>query len=182
MPTSEANELALRTSLYEQTSSISAAYEMSQFTVEDGSVSGSGVRAAFFHSFNQSFGLEVGASAAINNQGTVQNSFTGFTGFAYYNLFGQAYNSTKKIYLGDVLIATESQPSRHNIQVGAGISQYFLNGNKGVYSASGIGFGAIYKFHVWGVDLKVSARWSQLEAAQTQVDAMTYDAGVIFSL
>lgn len=179
---SSASDMVLRTSVHEKSSNISVAFENAQYTVEDGKISGSGVRGTFYHAINDSFGAELGISAAVNTQGEVQNSFTGFTGFAYYNLFGRQNSKVKKTYLADVLISAETEPSNHNLLLGAGLGQYFFNGNKGVYSASGIGIGAIYKFNVWGLDFKVSARWSQLSAAQTNVNALAVDAGIVFSL
>lgn len=178
-----ANDPQLRFSHSENKSHISAGYETTSLSTSEGTIAGAGLRAAYNHWLSPSWAFEFGASVAMNSQSAVQsNSFTGFNVFGYYNLFGRPYSAEKKTYLSDVLISTETQDTRHSFFVGGGVSQYFLNGNRGVYSASGLGLGAVYQFRLWQSTLRVSSRWNQLQAAQLTINGMCFDVGLSFSL
>lgn len=178
-----ANDPQLRSVYLEKKSQISAGYENTELSTSEGTISGAGLRATYNHWFTPSYALEFGASIAMNNQGGVQsNSFTGFNLFGYYNLFGKPYAGVKKTYLSDTLISTEQQNSQHSLFVGAGVSQYFLNGNRGVYSASGLGAGAIYQFRFWQSTFRLATRWNQLQASQLKIDGLAFDVGISFSL
>jgi hypothetical protein len=174
--------LSLKSSIIKETNQISLGYETSQIKFAGGTISGSGARASFYHAINETFGFDLGLSVAINSQNSLQNSFTALTGYFYYNLLGRHFKTQKKINVGNNLIASEESSSIHNLLIGLGLNQYFLNGNNGVYSASGFGAGAIYKINLWGFDYRLGARFSQLEAAQLKVTAISFDIGIIFSL
>lgn len=176
-------ESQIRTQISERRGQISAGYESTELTTPEGTISGAGLRMAYNHWFSSSYAVEFGASVAMNSQGSVQsNSFTGFNLFGYYNLLGQPFDSTKKTYLSDVLVTTEQQPSGYSLSLGAGVSQYFLNGNRGVYSASGLGAGLIYQVRVWKSTVRAAARWNQLQASGLSIDGISYDLGLTFPL
>jgi hypothetical protein len=178
-----ASDLQLRSEINEYKSQITASYELTDLKTDEGNIAGAGLRVTFNHWLTPSLSLDFGASVAINNQSSVQsNSFTGFNFFTYYNVFGKPYGSEKKIQISDHSLLTERQKQRHSLFVGAGVSQYFLNGNRGVYSASGLGVGAIYQFQIWNTLLRLSSRWNQLEASQIKIDGLSYDLGICFSL
>lgn len=173
----------IRTHMVEQKGQISAGYETTEFSTGEGTISGSGLRMAYNHWFTSSYAVEFGASVAMNSQASVQsNSFTGFNLFGYYNLLGQPFSSAKQTYLSDTLISVEQQPARYSLSVGVGVSQYFLNGTRGVYSASGLGAGFIYQVRVWSAMVRASARWNQLQASSLNVDGLSFDLGFSFSL
>lgn len=176
-------EPQIRTQISERRGQISAGYESTELTTPEGTISGAGLRMAYNHWFSSSYAVEFGASVAMNGQGSVQtNSFTGFNLFGYYNLLGQPFESVKKTYLSDVLVTTEQQPSGYSLSLGAGVSQYFLNGNRGVYSASGLGAGLIYQVRVWKSTVRAAARWNQLQASGLSIDGISYDVGLTFPL
>jgi len=176
-------EPQIRTQIDERSGQISVGYEMTSLTTAEGAIDGAGLRMAYNHWFSSSYAVELGASVAMNNQGSVQsNSFTGFNLFGYYNLLGKPYDAVKRTYLSDVLVTTEQQPSRYSLSLGAGVSQYFLNGNQGVYSGSGLGAGLIYQVRLWRSTVRVSARWNQLQASGIPVDGVSYDLGFTFPL
>ncbi len=178
-----ANELQVRTEFVEYKSQISASYESSELATPDGTINGSGVRATYNHWLSQNFMVEFGSSIALNNQNSAQsNSFTHFNLYSYYNLWGTPYKLVKKSYLSDALVSSETIATRHALFIGGGISQYFLNGNRGVYSASGLGLGLIYQFQVWNTLLRVSSRWNQLQSSQISIDGLSFDFGIVFSL
>lgn len=182
-PSLYANELHLQSEVKEYKSQITASYESTELKTDEGTISGSGLRVTYNHWLNSTISLEFGASVAMNNQSGVQsNSFTGFNFFTYYDLFGKPFLSEKKILISDHTLLSEKQNLRHSLFLGAGVSQYFLNGNRGVYSASGLGAGVIYQFQVWNSVLRVSSRWNQLESSQIKIDGLSYDVGVCFSL
>lgn len=181
--TAQANDLSLHTVIEEKKSSLTGSFENTSLSTSEGTISGMGLRASFNHWLNKSYGLEFGTSVAMNNQSGVQNnSFTGFNAFAYYVVWGNPFPYEKKTFVLDKLIVTEKENISSSIFVGAGVTQYFLNGNRGVYSASGIGLGAGYLFTLFNTNFRLSGRWNQLEASQIKVNGMSLDLGVCFSL
>jgi hypothetical protein len=176
-------ELNLRTSVEEKNNFLTGSFENTIFKTDQGSITGTGIRASFQHWMNESYGVEFAASVAMNNQSSVQsNSFTGFNAFGYYALWGTPYTSIKKNFMGDKLVASELRSLESCVFAGLGISQYFLNGTRGVYSASGLGAGVGYTTHFWGLNWKASAHWTQLQASDLSVNGLSYDIGFTFIL
>lgn len=174
-----AQATTIETSIKESKNQIGIAYENSSFTAETGNLVGTGFRVSFFTKIYEELSAEVFLSAALNKEASVQNSFTGLGGYVLYSLLGSQSASTKTTLINHASVISETRPSRHNVLVGAGLNQYFLNGTKGVYSASGLGLEIVYRFEVWGINLKVAGRYGMLSAASTDVKVTGYDFGVV---
>lgn len=177
-----AEVLSLDSKVTEKKTQIGLAYEKSSFSTADGSIHGAGGRLTFLHSFTESWSAEMFFSTAINQQGSVQNSFTGFGGYALYTLLGKPYHSKKELIINGKTSAIENSPSQHALFIGPGINQFFLNGNQGVYSSSGLSVTAMYEFDLLSICWKVSARKSILRSGDVSVDGLSYDLGFVIPL
>jgi|GEM_PF-2648149 len=177
---SQAKAWDLRTSQEQDENSLAISGEMSQFALSGGSISGEGVRLDFNHSFQQNFSAEVFLSTALNT--TAASSFTGFGGYALYNLFGTGLAKQQATSLDGVPLIRESEEQASIVQVGLGLNQYLLNGSKGVYSSSGVGVVGNYIFKAFKYNLKASAKYSALVSDNTAVQGLFLSLGIVFPL
>lgn len=177
-----AEDLSLHTKLTSKRSQLGVSYEFSQFTSDEGDIVGSGGKLHFFHTFNEKLSTQIYLSAALNNQGETQNSFTGVGGIVFYNLFGKTYSQQKEIYLSNQLFATERVEPSQALLVGAGISQYFFNGNEGVYSASGFNVALAYNFTFYKIRWEALAKYNALGAGSTSLTGTNVSLGFVIPL
>lgn len=180
--TVNADDLSLTSKVSHKKSYLGASYEFSQFTADRGDIVGSGGRIYFLHSFTNNFSAQIYLSAALNNQGETQNSFTGVGGTMYYTLFGKSYLQKKEIYLSSQLVATETIEPTPTLLAGAGISQYFFNGNEGVYSASGFNLALSYSFTFYKIRWEALAKYNLLGAGSASVTGTNFAFGFAIPL
>lgn len=178
VPKANANDLSLRTQITAQKSHLGFAYEMSQFTAQEGSISGSGGKVHFFHNFSENYSGQVYLSAALNQQGAVQNSFTGVGGTFFYNLFGKQLVTKRDIFLAENLVVSEKTQQTQCLLIGAGLSQYFLNGNEGVYSASGLNLALSYQWTLFKIRWEALVRYNMLSAGSIELTGTNLSLGV----
>lgn len=172
----------VRTVVNENKSSLAVSGEMSQFTLDEGSISGTGVKVDFSHGFTKDIALELYLSTAIGGGSSVSASFTGLGGYALYNLLGTCCQENRTISVDGTTVVKETMAQKHLLQVGIGLDQILLNGSKGVYSTSGLGIGGNYQFNVWDFKVKISARMAQMTANKEKVQATFFGAGLVFPL
>ncbi|MBX3041132.1 MAG: hypothetical protein KF789_10555 [Bdellovibrionaceae bacterium] len=165
-----------------ETNALSVSGEMSQFTLDDGSLSGTGIRADFLHAFSRKVSFELFLSSAFSNDKSVSSSFTGYGGSFYYNLFSECCGESKTLNVDGVPLVHESQSRGQQFQVGLGLNQYLLNGSEGVYSASGLGVGANYVFEVKSWNIKLSGRFADMISGGNKIQATFLGIGVLFPL
>lgn len=177
-----AHALDLRSQLNSQSNLLTAAGEMSTFTLDEGKIEGQGAKIDFYHSTSSKVGVELFVSSALSGGQSVSSSFTGLGGYALYNVLTECCAQTRTAMLNGVPVVTDAQPANHLFQVGLGLNQYFLNGSRGVYSLSGPGFAANYLFRVYGWQLKSSIRTAQLVSNQTKVQGVSLSIGLVFPL
>ncbi|MCC6137383.1 MAG: hypothetical protein IT287_02035 [Bdellovibrionaceae bacterium] len=173
-----AEDLSLQTKITSKKSQLGLAYEMSSFTADEGTIVGSGGRLHFFHSFNNTYSGQVYLSAALNQEGAVQNSFTGLGGTVFYNLYGDTVSQQREISLSGNLVASEQTSQTQCLLVGAGISQYFFNGNEGVYSASGFNVTLSYQLTLYKIRWEALARYNILGAGSTSLTGTNLSLGI----
>ena len=179
---SSAETLSLETNLVQKKNKLGLSYEMSQFETTEGNLHGSGGRLSFQHSFTENWSTEIFISSAINTQGGVRNSFTGLGGYLLYTVLGTPYSSNKTLSMEGKPLFIDRISGDQAFYVGAGINQYFLNGDQGVYSSSGLSATAIYTFKAFHVHWKVSARYAMLNSADLEVTGLSYDFGFVVPL
>jgi hypothetical protein len=159
---------------------LTASAEFSQFTLEEGSIGGSGLKVDFNNSFTDKISLEIYLASAINTTGG--SSFTGLGGYTYYNLYGDCCLSSRRVLLDGRPMMTETTNKGSNLQVGVGLDQFFLNGSKSVYSASGLGLSAIYQFALFKYNFKAEGRHSQMTAGENKIQGTFFSFGLVFAL
>lgn len=170
----------LRTSLDQQENSLAISGEISQFSLSGGSISGQGIRLDFNHSFQQNYSAEVFLSTALSSTGA--SSFTGYGGYGFYDLWATGHARHQVTAIDGIPVLQESEEQTQVFQVGLGISQYLLNGSKGVYSSSGFGAAANYIFRLSKYNIKASGRYSSLISNNTSVQAVSLSIGIAFPL
>lgn len=175
-----ANEF--RTKFENKQNSIAVLGITSSFQTDEGTITGSGIGVDFAHAFNDNLTMDVSISTALSQGEGVSSSFTGVTGFVYYNFLSACCDKYKTVSVSNVPVFTETVLSPYLLQVGAGINQYFLNGSRGVYSSSGLGVGANFFFRAWNYQVKLSGRVSQMTTNEMQVQGMYLGAGLVFPL
>lgn len=161
-------------------SNLSASGEFSQFTLQEGSLAGSGVKLGFANAMSPQTTLGVYLASALNTNGGA--SFTGLGGYLYYNLLGNCCTSVRKLLVDGRPYLTESTERGQSLQVGLGLDQFFLNGSRSVYSASGLGASLTYQFAILSYNLKAEARHSQLTAGQNKIQGNFFSLGLLFDL
>lgn len=174
--------LEFKTQYEKKKNSISVLGISSSFTTEEGAISGSGLGVDFGHAFNDKTTFEISLSTALSQGKGVASSFTGLSGFVYYNFFAGCCDKFKTVLISGVPIYEETLLDPYLLQLGIGVNQYFLNGSKGVYSSSGLGLGANFLFRAWDFRVKLSARASKMTSNETEVTGIFLGAGLIFPL
>jgi hypothetical protein len=170
----------MRTELSQTKSFLTASGEMAQFTLEEGQISGSGLKVDFTNSFSDKVALEVYLASALNTSGGA--SFTGIGGYTYYNVLGECCATVRTVAVDGKPMITETSLRGQNLQLGLGLDQFFLNGSKSVYSASGLGLSVIYQFPLFNYSFKTEARHSQMTAGQNKIQGTFFSFGVVFAL
>lgn len=174
--------LDIREEVIEMKNQVSIMGEVSTFTLEDGSLEGSGIRLDFTHYFNDKVSLEVFMSTALSAQGDVSTSFTGLGAYFNYVVYGDCCKKIKNVFTGGELSSTETTSSGTRVVVGFGLDQYLLNGNRNVYSTSGPGFNAAFYFPFWKFTGKFSAKFSQMITDEEKVSGTFLGLGLTFDL
>jgi len=169
----------LRSQVETQNNMLAVSGEMSSFKLETGSISGTGIRVDFSHSFSPKLGIELFLSTALGQE---SSSFTGFGGYAFYNLLTECCDQNRILYVDGVPAVSENLKMKHLFQVGVGVNQFLLNGSKGVYSSSGPGLGANYLFQLYRFQIKASARLSEMISNNNKVQGTFLSLGVAFPL
>lgn len=159
---------------------LTASGEVSRFTLEEGSLSGSGLKVDLINSVSDKVSLQVYLASALNTAGGA--SFTGLGGYVFYNILGECCLSVRTVFVDGRPMVTETSTRGHNLQVGVGLDQFFLNGSKSVYSASGLGLSALYQFTLFKYNFKAEVRQSQMTAGQNKIQGTFMGLGMVFSL
>ncbi|MBS1970342.1 MAG: hypothetical protein JSU04_08535 [Bdellovibrionales bacterium] len=170
----------MRTDLSKTKSFLTASGEAAQFTLDEGQIAGSGLKVDFTNSFSDKIALEVYLASAINTAGGA--SFTGIGGYTYYNVLGECCATVRTVAVDGKPMVTETSLRGQNLQIGLGLDQYFLNGSKSVYSASGLGLSVVYQFPLFNYNFKTEARHSQMTAGQNKIQGNFFSFGVVFAL
>ncbi|HRO67193.1 MAG TPA: hypothetical protein PL182_06495 [Pseudobdellovibrionaceae bacterium] len=174
--------LDLKSSVSKETNSLSISGETSQFKLEDGSLSGTGIRADFLHALNRKLSVEIFLSSAFSNDKSISSSFTGYGGTFYYNLFSECCEESRTVTMDGTPLLYENQNRGRQLQIGLGLNQYLLNGSQGVYSASGLGIGANYVFGIRSWNVKISGRFADMVSGDNKVQATFLGIGLLFPL
>lgn len=177
---SAAQAMDLRMDISETKSFLTASGEFSQFTLEEGSIMGTGFKADFINSFADKLAMSVYLSSGLNPLGG--SSFTGLGGYTYYNLLGECCATVRTVSIDGKPTVTETTVRGQNLQIGIGLDQFFLNGSKSVYSASGLGLSMIYQFALFKYNFKAEARHSQLNAGTSKIQGNFVSLGIVFAL
>lgn len=159
---------------------LTASAEFSQFVLEEGSIGGSGLKVDFLNAFSDNVSLEIYLASAINTTGG--SSFTGLGGYTFYNVYGDCCLTNRRVILDGKPMVTETTLKGANFQVGVGLDQFFLNGSKSVYSASGLGLAAIYQFPLFKYNFKAEARHSRMTAGENKIQGTFFSFGIVFAL
>ena len=170
----------MRTDVSKTKSFLTASGEVAQFTLDEGSISGSGLKVDFNNSFSDKVSLQLYLASALNTAGGA--SFTGLGGYTYYNVLGECCATIRTVSIDGKPILTETSVRAQNLQVGLGLDQFFLNGSKSVYSASGLGVSVIYQFSLSKYNFKTEARHSQMTAGQNKIQGNFFSFGMVFAL
>lgn len=170
----------MRTDVSKTKSFLTTSGEVAQFTLDEGSLSGSGLKVDFNNSFSDNISLEIYLASALNTAGGA--SFTGLGGYTYYNVLGECCATVRTVSVDGKPMMTETSLRGQNLQVGLGLDQFFLNGSKNVYSASGLGISVIYQFSLFKYNFKTEARHSQMTAGQNKIQGNFVSFGVVFAL
>lgn len=180
--TVHAADLTLNVKTDDHRSMISTSFESSQFTLAEGSILGTSAKVDFSYFVSPKLDFEIYLSSALNLQKGAQASFTGLGGYVYYTVWGDSFETQKTVSIIQQSIITDKNNKIYNLQVGAGLDQFLLNGSKSVYSASGIGIGAIYRFNIYDYNLKAAARYSTMTSGANKLQGLFLGLGIVFTL
>ncbi len=178
----QAQDYSLKIEDGKHPSYFSAAIQGSKFTIEDGKIEGSGVQVAYNYFFQDKWSMHVDISSALGLTGSLQNSYTGINLSVDYGLIGECCQKNRNIYLNDQIIATESLGEVSYLSIGAGLDQYFLNGTKNVYSASGLAVNSKYLFSLFKLTWIVEGKFSMLVSGGHNVSSQSILLGLVFPL
>lgn len=177
-----AQALDIRSETQIKKSFLGVSGEFSQFKLEEGAISGSGVKVDFTHAFAKKAALEVFLTSAVNSTGGVQASFTGLGAYALYSLFGNCCEEDKTLTVDGKPVLRDRIEKGSSVLIGLGLDQFFLNGAKTVYSTSGLGLAVNYQFRFYRYNFKAEARHSQMVAGQTKIIGDFFSLGMVFTL
>ncbi len=177
----QTTDFNFKTEVETKNSFLSAAFEVATFQVESESIMGTGLKLDYGYHFNAPFQVDVSFFTAINASET-QVSFSGIGSSFYYDLFGNCCETETTTYLGNEKVSVESTKISSSLQVGIGIDQFYLNGTKNVFSASGINAGMAYKFLLFDYNFRVSARYSMMSSNKQKINAYFIGVGLSFPL
>lgn len=181
--TSSSWALDLKSEVKESKSQISPSLEISQFSISEGTLTGTGGKIDFSHNFTKGMNVELYFSTALTAKGSsLQSSFTGLGGYIFYSLWGDCCDLRKTHSIDGVSIITETVESKNSLEIGVGLDQFFLNGSKAVYSSSGFGVGMNYRFRLFDYNLKFSTKYSMLTANNVAASGIFFGLGMIFPL
>lgn len=166
----------------QKTNYLSASYEHSQLTLPNGSISGEGVRADFDHYFKYGISFDFNLSMALNDQNLVSTSFTGLGAYFYYSIFGNFGDQKKTVLLDNAPVLSERTRGHNSFEAGLGLDQLFLNGTTSVYSVSGLGLGAKYRFVLFKQDFEAAGRYSVMSSGSNSITGMFISLGMSFPL
>lgn len=163
-------------------SQISFVGEGSVLSTEAGSVQGVGAQVEFGHFFRDDLSMNIAVATALASNNGLSSSFTGFYGYANYLISGTCCLSRTRTLVDGNVISSEVTNRTSRWLAGLGLEQFFLNGNRGVYSASGPGVSTSYFFQFWDYTWKAEARYAHLLSNQKPVGAMFIGLGLSFDL
>lgn len=175
-----AEGVELQTTLDDQKSAVTVSGEMAQFKLPGGTISGMGGKIEYSRYLTKRISIDPFFAMAFGAQGGVSSTFTGFGGYVNYTLLGDCCASSKSITLEGRSLVNEVKPRTSLLRVGLGFDQVFLNGDKAVYPASGLGAGASYEFPIFGFNLRLAARTSFMTANSQAIQAFFFSAGLNF--
>lgn len=163
-------------------SQISFVGESSLLSTEAGNVQGAGAQVEFGHFFRDDISMNIAVATALASNNGLSSSFTGFYGYANYLISGTCCLSRTSTLVDGNVISSEVTNRTSRWLAGIGLEQFFLNGNRGVYSASGPGVGTSYYFQFWDYTWKAEFRYATLLSNQKPVGALFLGLGLSFDL
>ncbi len=178
----QAFEAQFRTEEKKQVQFLGVSLERGVFKVDEDLITGAGLKLDFSRHFEAPFKIETSLFTALNASQQSQISFSGLGVAMYYDLWGRATGAIKNTFLNDRRISEEIAPIQNSLQIGLGVDQFYLNGNKTVYSSSGLSLGLSYTFNLFNYLFKASTRVSQMTANKEKVNATFFSLGIVFPL
>lgn len=175
-----AEGVELQTNIDDEKRAVTVSFEMAQFALPAGTISGMGGKVEYTHYLTKKISIDPFFAMAFGTQGGVSSTFTGFGGYVNYSLLGDCCSSKKAIAIEGRALVTEEKPRTSLLRVGLGFDQVFLNGDKAVYPASGLGAGASYEFPLLGFNFRLAARTSFMTANSQSIQALFFGAGINF--
>lgn len=174
--------LDVRSEVEKSRSQVSVVGESSNLSTEAGDVQGFGMQVEFSHFFREDISMNIAVSTALSSGNGLSSSFTGFYGYGNYLLTGNCCLTRNNTVLDGTVLTSEITDQTNRWLVGLGLEQFFLNGNRGVYSASGPGISTSYYFGFWGYTWKTEFRYAHLLSNEQPVSAMFLGLGLTFDL
>ena len=176
------NNFSLRKEEVIKNSFIIGSGQFSRFSTDEGSIQGSGVKASYFHVFNKQIALDIFFSTALSGSKNVSNSFTGLGAYVYYNLLGDCCDTNQKTFVDERQQILDFTQANNTLFLGAGVDQYYLNGAKTIYSASGLGLAVKYQFSLFNWRWETTGQYSLLNSGSTKLNGLMLSAGIVFPL
>lgn len=160
-----ATTLGLRTKEKETKNKFFIGAEGAMLQASTGSLVGYGFRLAFEHAFNPNFALDLSMGQAFGNGGSLVSAlYTSFAGTVVYSVIGNIQEVSRQVYMNDQLTYTETAHKKSIFTVGLGMEQMLLNGDSGIYPATGLAAQGNYYFS-WGDNpLKAQIKVGSLSA------------------
>ncbi len=175
-----AEGLELKADDDEQKSAVTVSFESAQFALPGGSITGMGGKIEYTRYVTPRISIDPFFAMAFGTTGGVSSTFTGFGGYVNYTLVGDCCTTKRLVSIEGRSLVSDEKPRTQLLRVGVGFDQVFLNGDKAVYPASGIGAGASYDFSLFGRGLRLAARTSFMTANQQSIQAVFVSAGLLF--
>jgi hypothetical protein len=145
------------------------------------SILGVGPKAGFEYGLNEKVSL--GASMVFSFQGSGANIgsyfYSGISGGVRYSLVGSAVKLTDKIYqIGRSPIYSGKIIAQRRLCLNLGLEQLFLNGSTSIYPAVGTTAGVMWGGILFGYEVELDARFSNLVANDNPLSMIAFGANI----
>ena len=174
---SAACALSIESSMKESNTSATVSTEFSQLAVEGESITGSGLKLGFDFLLSNYISTKFLLATTLDPNNGFQTVYTALGLYGSYNLF-DASNYTRKLQLNGKSVFVEKHQASQKLSIGVGFEQVFLNGSRGVYSASGPGIGITYQREIFGWPTVLGVRKTMLKSNSLDVDFLALNLGV----
>lgn len=180
--TSQAFAIDLDVRAEDESNYLTASYEYSQLSFIEGKIVGSGVRVGISHNLHNQWSFGGAIATAVNSSKGFSSSFTGLSVFTDFSWSGDPGSIKKTVSLDGTPLLVEKKPPANSFLTGPVLDQYLLNGSQQVYSVSGLGVSAKYRFEFYRQTWEARLQYSLMSANNVSIQGLFASIGISLPL